>query len=433
MNKRINREEYLKLAKQELAIIFKKEAGVKIPRKVKVSCGFPITSPRPTTKGQAVGECHSTTVSSGGYSELFISPVKSDSLEVLGILAHELIHASDDNKSKHRGYFRKTALAIGLTGKMTATTIGDELKPKVKAIIKKLGKYPHAAIDISGRKKQSTRLIKVECIKCDTTWRCSRSAIESATLDRTDMVCFACGQTGLEINLPCTCKECLNGTNGEHFAPAAMVADSTSNKKPQLKSIIKKEWHYEKNYPKTPQDFTPMSAKKVWFTCKDCQWVYEAIINNRTRGSGCPACAGKVVISENCLNEKFPEIAKDWHWEKNAPLTPEDVTGKSSKRVWWKCQECHHEWQATINDRTNRGSTGCRQCYKAALMSTKRENTKNQRESDFNLAFEEFKNNPELIIRRLYKNIVLCSRYDRGGNDLTTCKCNTCVMRRSNK
>ena len=101
--KTLTREEYLNEAKKELAKIFKRTANVKIHRKVKISCGFPITSPRPTTKGQAVGECHSTTVSSGGYSELFISPVKSDSLEVLGILVHELIHASDDNKSGHRG------------------------------------------------------------------------------------------------------------------------------------------------------------------------------------------------------------------------------------------------------------------------------------------------------------------------------------------
>ena len=194
--KTLTREEYLNEAKKELAKIFKRTANVKIHRKVKISCGFPITSPRPTTKGQAVGECHSTTVSSGGYSELFISPVKSDSLEVLGILVHELIHASDDNKSGHRGYFRKTALAIGLTGKMTATTIGDELKPKLKAIIKKLGKYPHAAIDISGRKKQTTRLIKIECIVCEAKFRTARSTLDNATVNISEANCIACGRSG---------------------------------------------------------------------------------------------------------------------------------------------------------------------------------------------------------------------------------------------
>lgn len=98
---------------------------------------------------------------------------------VLQTLLHEMIHASDDGASNHSGYFRKTALAAGLEGRMTSTYAGDALRAKLAALASRLGTYPHAAMrpgaarpgqpgDPEGKGrdrigKQSTRMIKVEC------------------------------------------------------------------------------------------------------------------------------------------------------------------------------------------------------------------------------------------------------------------------------
>ena len=54
-----------------------------------------------------------------------------------------------------------------------------------------------------------------------------------------------------------------------------------------------------------------------------------------------------------------PDLAKEWHPTKNAPLSPKDVTQGSGKEVWWVCGK-GHEWEARIYDR-NRG-TSCPYC-----------------------------------------------------------------------
>ena len=32
-----------------------------------------------------------------------------------------------------------------------------------------------------------------------------------------------------------------------------------------------------------------------------------------------------------------PDLAKEWDYDKNAPLTPDAITFGSAKKVWWKC------------------------------------------------------------------------------------------------
>ena len=42
----------------------------------------------------------------------------------------------------------------------------------------------------------------------------------------------------------------------------------------------------------------------------------------------------------NSLAEVHPELVSEW--EKNLPLTPDDITFGSNKKVWWK-GTCGHE------------------------------------------------------------------------------------------
>ena len=37
----------------------------------------------------------------------------------------------------------------------------------------------------------------------------------------------------------------------------------------------------------------------------------------------------------------FPELAEEWHPTRNGDLTPERVTPKRGKKVWWKCSRDH--------------------------------------------------------------------------------------------
>ena len=122
---------------------------------------------------------------------------------------------------------------------------------------------------------------------------------------------------------------------------------------------LAKEWNIEKNTGLTPMDVMPNSDKKVWWKCqKGHEW--QATINSRNSGIGCPYCSGRYPIKgENDLQTLNPAIATEWHYEKNDGLIPADVMPNSDKKVWWKCRK-GHEWQAVISSRT-RGN-GCPIC-----------------------------------------------------------------------
>ncbi len=122
---------------------------------------------------------------------------------------------------------------------------------------------------------------------------------------------------------------------------------------------IAREWDYAMNGNMKPENYTANSARKVWWKCaKGHQW--QAAISNRNKGHGCPYCAGLYVIKgENDLQTINPLLAKEWNYEKNGNLKPEDFTASSGKKVWWKCSK-GHEWETTISNR-HRG-TGCPYC-----------------------------------------------------------------------
>lgn len=159
----MNREAWLIDAVDALRPLFA-EQGHTVPEKVRVSVGWP--RGRQGSKNVAIGQCFPTSMAADNSHNLFISPLLGDAPTVLATLVHELVHAIDDCKSKHQGDFIKIARSVGLTGKWTATVAGDELAARLLEIAETLGEYPHAAVNPNagpGIKKQSTRMLKVEC------------------------------------------------------------------------------------------------------------------------------------------------------------------------------------------------------------------------------------------------------------------------------
>ena len=137
------------------------------------------------------------------------------------------------------------------------------------------------------------------------------------------------------------------------------IAISGENDLQTVNSTLAEEWNYDKNNGLTPRDLLPNSNKKVWWKCsKGHEW--QATVNHRNNGRGCPACSGNIVLKgENDLQTISPTLAKEWNYEKNGNTKPEHFTESSSKKVWWKCSK-GHEWQATINHRNN--GRGCPIC-----------------------------------------------------------------------
>lgn len=154
---------------------FLNRGGHKIPTDVKVTCGWPHKGGT-GAKSKRIGECWSRAASSAGVNEVFISPYLDDPIEVLATLVHELIHAADDVKSGHKGYFKTCALEVGLEGKMTATRASDELEAIFSGWLEVLGKYPHSKLDLTKGpvKKQTTRMVKCTCGSCGFIVRTTR-------------------------------------------------------------------------------------------------------------------------------------------------------------------------------------------------------------------------------------------------------------------
>ena len=121
------------------------------------------------------------------------------------------------------------------------------------------------------------------------------------------------------------------------------------------------EWHPTKNGKLTPADVHYSGNKKFWWLCaKDRDHEWDATPNHRTAGKGCPYCSSRRVADSNRLSTNHVELVPEWHLTKNGELTPGDVTARSNKKVWWRCQE-GHEWDAAIVSRTL-GGHGCPYC-----------------------------------------------------------------------
>ena len=92
------------------------------------------------------GECWHSSRSADGVFEIIIAPILDDSMEVAGVLAHELVHAAVGFECGHKGEFKRVALALGLKGPMTATTPGPAFIAYAQPFLGKLGKLPHGKI-----------------------------------------------------------------------------------------------------------------------------------------------------------------------------------------------------------------------------------------------------------------------------------------------
>ena len=169
------RQEWLAKVTDELRGLFAAK-GYTVPHQVRASIGFASAGIR----SRVIGECWSPVASSDQHAEIFLVPTMADPVVIVATLAHELVHATVGNAAKHGKVFKACALAIGLTGKMTATTAGADLQAWIAAMLARVGDYPAGNLQAlsNGKKKQTTRMVKAVCVACGYTVRLSRKWIE---------------------------------------------------------------------------------------------------------------------------------------------------------------------------------------------------------------------------------------------------------------
>lgn len=129
-----------------------------------------------------------------------------------------------------------------------------------------------------------------------------------------------------------------------------------------LNPTLANQWHPTKNGNLLPSDVSFKSARKVWWLCPDCGHEWCAYINNRaSRGSGCPKCGQtRTQGGSQHILEINSVWQSQWHPTKNGSLTISNLSLGSTRKVWWLCQVCGFEWQASLNNRSK--GTNCPVC-----------------------------------------------------------------------
>tara|TARA_R110000765_G_scaffold81972_1_gene160100 strand:- start:3312 stop:3893 length:582 start_codon:yes stop_codon:yes gene_type:complete len=144
-----------------------------------------------------MGVCHNRASSSDGHNEIFITAHIDDSVKILDVLTHELIHALDDCKSGHRNFFARVARKAGLEGKLTATHAGAELTTVLNHIVKILGPIPHAKLNLKPKSKGRNNN-KIVCGSCGFQANLSRKWAKQVT---SGSVCPACFASTLNVEM----------------------------------------------------------------------------------------------------------------------------------------------------------------------------------------------------------------------------------------
>jgi len=161
------------------------------------------------------------------------------------------------------------------------------------------------------------------------------------------------------------CKICNAPNKIENLRKSKLLkGKSFAQAKPELLS----EWNYNKNEIK-PNEISEKSHIQVWFKCiNNHEW--QSTPQRRSRGDGCPECyrlldKSKLVREQKLkkkglsLADEFPDLIKEWDFDKNEEL-PEMYGSGSNQNVSWKCS-FGHSWVAKIYNRTGNLS-GCPYC-----------------------------------------------------------------------
>ena len=111
------------------------------------------------------------------------------------------------------------------------------------------------------------------------------------------------------------------------------LGDTMSNLLKNNKDLMK-EWTYEKNTNLNLNCLTSGSGKKAWWKCSKGH-EYQAEVNKRSNGSGCPYCSNqKVLAGFNDIATTNPDLLELWDYDKNDKLGiyPTNVTKGSNKK-----------------------------------------------------------------------------------------------------
>lgn len=127
------------------------------------------------------------------------------------------------------------------------------------------------------------------------------------------------------------------------------------------------EWDWEENNKLGffPDKITQGSvSKQVIWRCSKCGKPYPMSPRSKIKLKfQCRQCGhNKNVSPIHNLTVHYPDLAKEWDFEKNYPIRPEDIAPKTNKIYFWLCSK-GHSYSASPNNRIKPGKSRCNECY----------------------------------------------------------------------
>lgn len=122
---------------------------------------------------------------------------------------------------------------------------------------------------------------------------------------------------------------------------------------------LAKLWHPTKNGDLKPDNAKP--SNEHWYICnKNHAFFIKAAIKKKVKNiEMCSRCLGTIPSAEKNFAIQYPEIAKEWDYEKNKSL-PNEYTRGSNYKAWWICKK-NHSYKMSINSRTIKFQS-CNKC-----------------------------------------------------------------------
>jgi hypothetical protein len=124
------------------------------------------------------------------------------------------------------------------------------------------------------------------------------------------------------------------------------------------------------NEVETLEGVHPGSELLVGWRCPlGHEWTQAIREISRKRKNPCSTCSNsKVAPGFNDLATRHPNLAAEWDYVANAPVTPDHVTFQTDKPFFWLCMKHQHSWRTSPYKRINENSN-CPYCGNYSLLT----------------------------------------------------------------
>ena len=149
--------------------------------------------------------------------------------------------------------------------------------------------------------------------------------------------------------------------NGANITKSKTVKNGSLAEKSEL---LLRQWDFEENGSLSPYEIPLNYSFKVAWKCDKCNYKWYSSPNTRVRVdkiSNCPHCTGRVAMEGvDDLETLYPNIAKEWDYQKNKNILPSQIRPYANKKYFWICPTCGNSYETYPGNRVK--GSGCPKC-----------------------------------------------------------------------